>query len=321
MLPAIRISFTLTLLTICLLLGAEFFGFTPKEQKYAAEYRKQTITFMALQLSIYDPVDDKEKIQRLIRHSAKSNPYILSSGIRLKSGEPVFQSNNHEELWENYNDKSVDSSYILVPIQKKGIEWGRIEFRLAPLNQFTFQPLLHNSIVKTGIFITFIGFFTYLFFIMRILRQLDPSAVVPERVNAAFDAVSEGVIIIDENEYILLSNKAFCQTIGWPSSTLLGKKISELRWKQPAPKKPDYEYPWVQVLKSGESSVGAQWAVETNLGKEIKFAINSSPIKGEDDKAEGVLITLDDITKLEQRNNELKTTVSILKKTQTQVKK
>jgi PAS domain-containing protein len=44
---------------------------------------------------------------------------------------------------------------------------------------------------------------------LRILKQLEPSAVIPGRVNTAFDTLSDGVFIVDEDEKILPTNQVF----------------------------------------------------------------------------------------------------------------
>ncbi|MDH3390073.1 MAG: GGDEF domain-containing protein, partial [Gammaproteobacteria bacterium] len=151
---------------------------------------------------------------------------------------------------------------------------------------------------------------------LRTLRQLDPSAVIPDRVNAAFDTLSEGVIIIDEDEQILLANKAFCEKIGRDPITVLGAKASELKWERVSKEKSGTELPWLEVLKTGKNTIGAQFKLKSDEGGVFKFAINASPILSPEGKPQGVLITLDDITAIEEQNVQLQTMVERLEKTQ-----
>ncbi len=155
---------------------------------------------------------------------------------------------------------------------------------------------------------------------LRTLRQLDPSAVIPERVNAAFDTLSEGVMIVDEDEQILLTNKAFSDKIGRDAMSMMGSKASGLNWERISKQKSGTELPWLDVLKTGNATIGAQFNLTSEDGKTFKFAINASPILSPEGKPQGVLITLDDITEIEERNVELQSMVSRLEKTQAQVK-
>ncbi len=66
-------------------------------------------------------------------------------------------------------------------------------------------------------------------------------------------------------------------------------------------------------MKDGKKAVGSQLLLKSTSGKTIKFVINASPISGSKADSQGVLITLKDITEIEERNSELKTAVTELK--------
>ena len=59
-----------------------------------------------------------------------------------------------------------------------------------------------------------IGFGFYFLFLRRALKELDPSAVIPERVKAAFDVLAEGLLIVDNDGSIVLANQAFTELTG-----------------------------------------------------------------------------------------------------------
>lgn len=318
--PAMRISFALVLLTACILLSAEMLGFTPQENEFLIESRTRISESLAMQMSVLVPDQDIKKIQKLIRFIVKRNPDILSAGLRLSSGKLIFKSANHEEYWGDYKDDQSTTSHVFVPILQRGELWGNVELRFKELKGETFTGFFSQAIFKLIAFISVIGFAVFLVFMLRTLRQLDPSAVIPERVNAAFDTLAEGVMIVDENEQILLANKAFCDKIGISATSLMGIKASELKWKSISAKKSGKELPWVKVIETGKSAIGAQLMYKISKNESIKFAMNASPILGDGDKLQGVLITLDDISELEQRNTDLKGIVDQLQKTQFQVK-
>lgn len=318
-LPAMRISIALAMLSSCILLGADMLGFIPNEDRLQLETRKQISESLAIQFSVLEPQRHFKKLQGLVRLVAKRNPDILSTGIRQQSGRLVFHSPNHIQMWQDYDSNKSTSSHVLVPLLQDGKLWGNVELRFKSLKGDSILGFLETAIFKLVVFCLLISFFAYLAFMLRTLRQLDPSAVIPERVNAAFDTLSEGVMIVDEQEQILLVNKAFCEIIDRDPVSLLGRKASALNWERISRKKSGTELPWIKVLESGKAIIGAQFKLVPEKGMGIKFAINASPIINPDGKPQGVLITLDDITELEERNVELQTMVQSLRKSRAQV--
>ncbi len=319
LLPSMRISFALVLLTTCLLLSAEMLGFTPDESKYLLDARKQVSESLAIQFSILAPDVDAKKIHKILTFVVKRNPEMLSAGIRLHDGELIFQVGDHATQWRDYDKKKSTSTHLIVPILQNGQAWGNIEIKFAPLQGKSSFSFLKLPIFKLGSFILIIGFFVYLGFMLRTLKMLDPSAVVPERVHAAFDSLSEGVIILDEYEQIVLVNKSFAEKIGRPISSFLGIKASKLKWQSVNPDLSDTDFPWQKSLKTGSNSIGTQYSLASSSGKEFRFVINASPIQAGNAVTQGVLVTLDDITELEERNSDLLTMVYRLEETQAQV--
>lgn len=319
--PAMRMSFALVMITICIILSAEIFGFMPQEDKFIIDARTRISESLTLQMSVLIPDEDINKIQRLIRFMVKRNPDILSAGIRNSAGQLIFQSANHEELWTGYDAAASTTTHVFVPILQNGELWGNVELRFEEIKSHSLLGFLGSSIFRLILFMILVGFVVYLIFMLRTLRQLDPSSVIPDRVNAAFDTLAEGIVIVDEKEQVLLANKSFREKIGMDLTTLLGTRLSDLQWKSISANKSGKRYPWQQVIKSGKNDIGSQLIYQVSKNNQLKFAINASPILGANGQAQGVLITLDDISELEQRNTELKTIVTRLQKTQFQVQK
>jgi diguanylate cyclase (GGDEF)-like protein len=318
--PAMRISFALVLLTICVLLTAEMLGFMPDETKYRLDARKKVSEALAVQFSQLVPDRDANKIQKTLSYVVKRNPDMLSAGIRLQQGGLIFQVGDHAKLWADYDKNKSTSTHLLVPLLTNNQPWGNIEIKYAPLREESWFGFFEQPIFKTGSFVFIIGFCVYLVFMFRTLVALDPSAIIPDRVNAAFDTLAEGVIILDGYEQIVLANKAFTEKIASPTSSLLGVKASKLKWQGADVEHLDKDLPWLQVLKSGKSMMGVQLTLPSAKGNVHKFLVNSSPIQGrEEGSTQGVLITLDDITGLEEKNASLQTMVKRLEESQTKV--
>jgi diguanylate cyclase (GGDEF)-like protein len=321
LLPAMRISFALVLLTACLILTADFLGFFPNESKYLLDGRKKVSEALAIQFTIFAPEQDPKNIQKMLGHIVKRNPEIESAGIRLENGQLIYQVGDHVNKWGDYNKEKSTSTHLIVPILQHDEPWGNIELKFFPLRTELGSAFYKQPIFKMSSFVLMIGFFVYVVFMIRALRILDPSAVIPDRVNAAFDTLSEGIIIIDEREQILLANKAFTEKLSRPISSLLGVKLSTLQWKNSSntPLTGQQDFPWQKVLNTGKSFIGTQLILASNDDKAFKFIINASPIQSDKSVTQGVLITLDDVTELETSYSELQVVVNRLEETKAHV--
>ncbi len=318
--PAMRISLALVFMTSCILLSAEFFGFTSQEEKLLLESRTKISEALALQMSVLIPDQDIKKIQKLIRLIIKRSPDILSAGIRLPSGKLEFASANHAKLWGDYSSDTSTSTHVLIPILQRGILWGKIEIRYETMDRHTFSGFFQRPVFELIIFISVIGFFAYLVFMLRTLRVLDPTAAIPDRVNTAFDTLAEGVLIVDEGDNILLANKAFSNRVQRSPQSLLGLKASSLPWKKNPSGGTIKRLPWQAVTETGKDSVGVSLDYQISKRRTVRFAVNAAPIIDGNNKSQGVLVTLDDISELEQRNTNLKGVVENLQKAQFQIK-
>lgn len=309
-LPAMRISIALVMITASLLLIGDIFGFAPSQRDAELKARKAVTESIAVQFSILANANDP-KIYRILETFVKRDETILSAGIRNLNGALIYQVNNHEEQWDKYSDQKSTATNIIVPILKDDNIWANIEFKFSSLPSDSFPGIFKTSIYKLIIFIIIYGFIAYLFFILRTLKLLDPSAVIPERVNAAFDTLTEGVLILDEKEQIVLANNAFADKLAQTPKSLLGRKASELKWKDNADKF-KHAYPWLSVIHGGECIKGFELDMFAHTGTIVKYIINCAPIFGKRNKPQGVLITFDDITELDKKNSELVTLVSQL---------
>lgn len=149
---------------------------------------------------------------------------------------------------------------------------------------------------------------------------MDPSAVIPDRVSAAFDTLAEGVLILDRNERIVLANKTFAEKLNKPVQALIGIKASELNWKYHADDQIEPVFPWIFTQRNGESCIGKVLKLIVPSGDIIKFTVNTAAIYDAKGERQGVLTTFDDVTELEEKNQQLVDLVNKLEIAQTEVK-
>lgn len=321
LLPAMRISIGLVLLTVSILLVADVMGYIPNQSKSTLETRKKISEALAIQFSTLTSHRDEKKISHTLDMLVKRNEEIVSAGVRDPSGRLVFQAGDHVKNWSTENSERSTATQVIVPIFKGHEKWRTVEITFRPVpSAMGYGVLSRSTFVLIG-FVTIAGFFGYLFIIRRTLRELDPSAVIPERVNAAFNTLEEGVLILDEKEQIVLANTAFAESLERTTESFLGQKASELNWTFTSTKIEEKPYPWLETLNKGESQIGISLELEVPSGKTLVFTVNSAPIPDSKGKPRGVLVTFDDVTELAEKNDELHQMVDKLEVSQAEVQR
>jgi diguanylate cyclase (GGDEF)-like protein/PAS domain S-box-containing protein len=311
--PAIRISFVLILITASLILTADFLGITPSQTRYELENRKQLSESMAVLFSTMASESDLKKVRTVLSKIVMREQQLLSAGFRMKSGNLLFEVGPHVKQWSGYKDSKSTSTHVLVPVFRDRKSLGFIELRFSELASLQGISVFKNTTYQLIIFVFVFGFLCFLFFMLNTLRQIDPAAVIPDRVNAAFDTLSEGLVILDDKEQIVLANKAFSELINRESAKLLGIKLSGLTWKMAEEQAGEVLFPWLIALSTGESSIGDMLVLEASKDDVHTLTVNCAPILDSKGNQQGVLLTFDDVTEIEIKKQQLQETVLELK--------
>ncbi len=226
--PAVRISLGLVSLTISLLLLGKVMGFAPDRTSVILESRKNLSEALAVQFSVAAQREDFPMIKKTLQAMVERDNDIKSAAIRDARGSLLVEAGNHLANWKPPSGGHSTSTHVQIPIFSGNKRWATVEVSFAPLWINTITSGFKNSYLSLILFIGFTGFAGYFLLIKRTLRELDPSAVVPGRVQAAFNVLKEGVLILDEKEHIVLANTAFADIVGKSTSDLIGFKGSEL---------------------------------------------------------------------------------------------
>jgi PAS domain S-box-containing protein len=142
-------------------------------------------------------------------------------------------------------------------------------------------------------------------YLRRMLRHLDPSQVIPGRVRTAFDTLAEGLLVLDPSGRIVLANQAFGKVVGGDSEALVGRMAQSLAWSFPSETAGDAN-PWVAMLGDGLVHRNVLMYLTDEQGKRRTFMVNGSPVPGAGGKPAGMLVSLDDVTALEEKEIQLR---------------
>jgi len=319
----VRISSGLVFLTVSILLLADLIGIASNQSSLVIDERRKFSEFLTIQIMHSIEIGQEDSIPSIMKVIKERNNDILSSAIRTVEGEIVLELGDHESNWElSVNDASTDD-FIQVPVFKEGKDWGRIELRYRSLNKISdYIDLPIDDFRLLTIFVAFMGYLLYTLFLKRILKHIGSSPAVPSRVRNAMNALSEGVIILDNKEKIILVNSSICEKMNLTEDNLLGKNINKFPWKvKIIDSKSDMILPWKKVLVEKNNVSSIEVYLESIEDRIRTFVVNASPIEDSHDKINGMLCTFDDVTHIEEKNNELRSALSLLRKTQIQINK
>ncbi|MFW2403266.1 MAG: diguanylate cyclase domain-containing protein [Gammaproteobacteria bacterium] len=317
--PTLRISIGLVFVMLSLVMAARFVGLVPEQSTVELEARQQLVEALAVQLTAAASRSDIRLINDTLESIVERNDAVLSAAMRDNRGNVIAGSGDHEANWVPDPEGRSTATHVQVPILQGRRQWGAVEISFAKLGGGTLLERLRRSGLTLFAFIALAGFGGFFLFLRRALRELDPSGVIPERVKAAFDALAEGVLIMDEDERIVLANNAFTTDIWQSDKPLTGRKSSDLNWLQLTSREAPEELPWQQAMRDGQQKTGLPLSVRTVSGEMRTFMVNGSPITDAKGNIRGALATFDDVTDLEKKNTDLQLAMSKLELTQAEV--
>ena len=318
MAPATRLSLGLASLAATILLLADIFGLIPDAVGERMQSRKHFAESLAVQLSVSAGRSDFGTVQATMKEVVDRENQLVSIGLRRADGRLISHFGPHEREWTQDQEEGSTATQIQVPIYQRDQYWGAIELRFIPLSGST----LGERFVRSGLalipFFVVAAFFAFRYVHRRALAVLDPQSVVPDRVKAAFDTLTEGVLILDAKERIILANAPFADKFDVTIADILGKPASSFAW---ATGDDQRELPWMLTLRDGLQQSTIPLRYQPPDEEPVTFIINCGAIRDEKGKSRGALVTFDDVSAMEQKNTELQKTIKQLAASEEEIRK
>ena len=320
--PVARISLGLISLVAFLILTADLLvGLLPDQTEMARQVRKRTAEAFAIQLTALVQAQQYEVLRRTLHTLVTRQGELRSIGVRRENGAMVAETGNHALFWVPPADGRSTLTSVLVPISGPDGHWGQIELAYRPMTPASAVEWLKIPGVSITVLLFTAGFAMFSLYLRRVLRSLDPASAIPERVRTAFDALSEGVLVVDRNGIVLLANRAFRQLHPRADAEMTGMRIKDIDWLAGAADADAQKHPWARAMARAESVTGEFLQVASASGEKVKIAINCSPIQDGHDQVRGCLITFDDLSSVEHMNQALLDLVSRLDAANDQIQK
>ena len=300
-------------------LGAHFFGLLPDRSAVIANERLHLANLIASQCSAAADANDAEVIGATFASLGSSNPEVLSAGLRAPDGELLVESGPHSSLWHQSADGQsgpISGSQISIPIMQNNERWATVELYFTPAEDSGLLP----PVLRTTIFVAASGFLGSLLFLKKVLKHLDPSSVIPDRVRTMLDALAEGVVIMDNSDQVVMANEAFCRIARTSMQKIQGRRLTDIPWIAPGDGGTGKAMPpWINSIKQGVSVRRETLLAEVAEGENRTLVINAVAIQGASGERRGILATFDDVTTIEAANTQLRAAMDELGKSRDEI--
>lgn len=325
--PSSRIALGLVALTAALVLIADvLFGVLAEPEKARARERQRMAETVASHAAMLLGRGDRNLLEDMLEQTRKRNSDLASIGVRNRTDSKlVANAGEHANAWKDAEKAADASARISVPLRANGDVWGYVEFAFKTGGEGLWGTVMLHPTVMLAAFLTLVGFAAFLAYTRQVLSHLSPETVIPERVRAAFDTMSEGVAIIDTRGLLLLANSSFRTIFDLGDVSLVGRQIREAMGVDGTVS--DDELPWMPALRDGETVAQVPWEVDLqdsrrkSLRHHRTLLINCAPVRDEGQKVRGCIMTLDDQSALQRVNAQLLEVLEALGKSQEEVKR
>jgi signal transduction histidine kinase len=302
-----------------MLAGNSLVDLVPNHDGQMFEYRRSLAESLAVQYSALTEQNQVDTMKLSMETLVKRNDDILSMALLQKSGTVVAQVGPHQQAWVQPPGETSTVHSLQVPIFSDDQPWGVLQVAFRQTDVSAVERFLTDPWVRFLGFVSVVGFLVYLYFMKRTLKQLDPSGIVPTRVKAALDALTQGVVMIDTRDLIVLANDSFSRAVGKSVTSLIGTDLGTLAWKPVAPSDSVTVDPWTRAIMDKQSLDNIPLLLNLPEGEPRKFIVNTVPIMDDGSTVRGALVSFHDVTELDRANTQLKEANSELESSRIQV--
>jgi diguanylate cyclase (GGDEF)-like protein len=317
--PSPLVQMTMTLVSLCgmiLVLADIFLGVFPDRHQQMRQQRLQVGEGLAVQVAALLKASEVKAVQATLDGAAERLKDVRSVGLRRADGELILQSSDHRKTWDlTLPDAAKEADRVEVPMNADGRRWGQLELAFEPMYVHEWQRWTQEPMLMTLLFVGPMGTLIIGLYMRRALQHLDPSQVIPERVQGAFDAMSEGVVVLDGRARMLLCNKAFRALNERAATIQPGQNLSKLTWLAAGLPAQEDQHPWSQAMSSRSAvsdltvEIVADPLAQTASRQSQHLVINAAPIRDAGGRVRGCLVTFSDMTALHHANVDLKRTL------------
>lgn len=319
--PAARLAIGLASLTVCLFLMLDFaLGLTADRTGIARKLRQATAESLAAQVAVALPSNDRQVVLKALTAAQSRTPEIRSVAVRKREGEVVVSAGDHARHWQAPPEGRSTLTHMQIPLNTGAQTWGGVEISFDPVYPEGLLAWVTEPAVLAIGSLSLIGVLCYYLYLRRALQYLDPNSAVPERVRAAFDTLTEGLLVLDVRGRVVLANHTFRRLMPRDAASITGKIASDLPWLTARAGADAAQLPWSRALSENKVFEDENFTLLLEGYEEPRrYVVKASPINDGTGAKRGCLVTFDDVTRLHEMNLIMRQTMEELKASRAQV--
>lgn len=303
--PRFHISFGLCLLLTSVVLVANMLGVLPDRNAMLHRAHLSQAETIASTVSILLQEDQYSRgIPTLLEFVVKRNANLFAVDVDFAGvGEDTRFGNSLGGL-----DSDDDPNVIGVPLYRDGELWSTLAFEFGEDVGVVFWKRWLTNPLLIILFIPIMCFPGFYFYLGKMLKELNPSQAVPARVRSALDTIAESLMVLDKRGNLVLANSAFTKLVDEPVEDLMGRNVMKFDWNPVTAndEEDQSELPWEIAFRTAKTTRGDMISLIGADGARRTFMVNCSPVMGANGIPGGVLISMDDVTLLEEKEVQLR---------------
>jgi len=318
--PAGRVGLGLASMVVgCVLVLDLVFNIFPDELQAIRSDRAQLSEKLAAQAATLVNSEGAGALAAAMPEWVGSYKQLLSVAVRGQDGFIVAQSDDHGNHWRAPENGRSTLQHVLIPLMQGDQRWGTFEASFTPAGpssiwQWLTQPWL-VIVMTLGVG----GFVLFTLYLRRVFEYLDPQSVLPDRIRAAFDAFSEGVMVVDPGGRVILANSVIRKWVGQDGPSMHGRSVRKIDVLNAGLPARTAEHPWMRAMQQRTSVRGSYIEIEGSNGGKRKLTVNCSPVLDDDGGVRGCITTFDDVTEIENINRQLVEALEELKSSREEI--
>lgn len=304
--PAAHMALGLISLVATLLLVADItLELVPTDVEMQRKIRQSTSERLAVQVASLIQMQQWDGLKATLHAALARDRDILSLAVRRqRDGRILIQAGDHLRHWEPPANGLSTLTHVRVPLLEDSGHWGDVEISYRPVTPQNLAGWLRQPLVALFFVIVPVGFLAFYLYIRRSLQYLDPTSAIPDRVRTAFDTLNEGVVVIDRNGWIMLSNKAFRLLHPQASQDLTGKSLTEQDWL--IGRDTIQSQPWLKAMETNTPVIGHPISITQPDLSVSRLIVNAAPVQDGRGQLRGCMVSFHDETELHHANEQMR---------------
>jgi diguanylate cyclase (GGDEF)-like protein len=321
--PAARLAIGLASLSVLLFLLLDFaLGLMPDRSDVARKIRQSAAESIAIQTASLLPNNNLAAIRSLLETGRSRFPELQSAALRTRGGEVVASSGDHAQHWKPLSSGRSNLTAMQIPVLSGNLNWGQIELAFEPVHEGGLLGWIKEPSILGVIGLSFLGSLTYYLYLRRALHYLDPSSAVPERVRAAFDTLTEGLLVLDTRGQVVLANQVFRKLVPENAGSINGRAASDMQWLTESFGRERSSHPWNRAMAEGKTIEDENFTTKLDgFDEPRRFVVKANPILDNSGAKRGCLVTFDDVTRLHELNQIQRQTLDELELSRAEVER